>query len=78
LLEVGQMGNATYNIEGGETVWYRDFEGTQVFMQLIPTFSSYEYEDELPVIAGKDGVMFEACVNRLVDNIPHDNHNDAN
>jgi len=77
LLEVGQMGIPTYRVEGEKKVWYENVDNDTVFAQLIPQLSEYDDEDELPMIAGKDGVLFEMCVNRIMGNIPEDKYNDA-
>jgi hypothetical protein len=59
-----------------------DFNGDESYslsLKLIPDFTGYDGDDELPIVFGKDGVMYDVVMNRLRGrNKIHDDYNDNN
>ena len=70
----------SYYVEGDKLfIDFYTYDPFDVSVKLIPDFTSYEGDDEVPVAFGKDGIMYDMVMARLRNrNRIHDDQDDAN
>jgi hypothetical protein len=58
----------------GNRVYFKNIDSdvTEVLMKLIPAFSSYEDEDEIPMVSGYEGSVYDQAVQRMMNEVPQD------
>mgnify|MGYP001135818848 CR=1 FL=1 len=58
----------TYYVEH-KRIYYDKVDADNVMIKLIPTFSAYEDDDEIPVIAGYEGWVYDFVIQRYANGI---------
>lgn len=62
----------TYYVEHTK-LFYDRMEAEKVTMKLIPTFSAYDYDDEIPVVSGYEGWVYDIVVQRVIQGFARQN-----
>lgn len=62
----------TYYVEHTK-VFYDRMKSEKVSMKLIPTFSAYELDDEIPVVSGYEGWVYDIVIQRVLQGFARQN-----